>query len=317
VNAYKIASLIREKKSQEVINFDGQTSRGTADRHAGLTGIHLVNAWSTDNGICLGQLKVDDKSNEITAVPQLMEILDLKGTIVTTDALNTQKTIASKVIEKEGDYLLPVKGNQPALMEAVTSAFEVMEAERAVTLKQWERAVEKAKEYRDGNRLQKLLVNGPSTCGAFFFECEPEKSHGRIEIRKCITIPATGLPMVDEWQGIKTLVRVDRERGIGDKVTHETIYYISSLNPNQPELIGKAARKHWGVESLHWRLDVIFRQDQSRYRDRIGARNLAAIRKITLNAFSRETSLKGGVATKQCAAACNPIYRAKLVKNLF
>jgi len=140
------------------------------------------------------------------------------------------------------------------------------------------------------------------------------------EIRKCMTISIEKLPvtMVAEWRGIQSLVRVERKRIVGDKITSEKIYYISSLNPKKTEFIAGVARKHWGVEnSLHWRLDVVFRQDQSRYRNRIGARNLAAMRKIVLNALSRETSIKGGIATRQFASSVNPDYRDKVLKNLF
>lgn len=313
----KTADLIREKKEQEVISFDGQTSRGTADRCQNLKGIHLINAWSSKNKICLGQLKVDEKTNEITAIPQLMEMLDLKGTIITTDALNTQKTTVDKAIEMGADYILPVKGNQPSLQEAVVGAFEVVEAERKIAKQHWEQAVAKARAHRDEKRLQDLNTSGISNCGASIWEDKIEKAHGRIESRTCMTIKADKLAMKEEWKQIKTLARIHRQRIIGNKMMEETAYYISSLESDTPELIGQAVREHWGVESLHWRLDVVFRQDQSRYRDRIGARNLAAMRKIVLNVISKETSLKGGIATKQCAAACNPVYRDKLIKNLF
>lgn len=316
----ELASIARKNRSLEVINFDGQTSRGTSDKYNGLKGMHLLNAWSSDNGICIGQLKVDDKSNEITAIPELMEILDLKGTVITADALNTQKAVPEKAIEKGGDYLLPVKGNQPLLQEAVIGAFEVVDKERATAVTHWERAVIKAKEQRDEARLKILQTKGASNCGAFFYEYEAEKSHGRIEIRKCMTISAEKLPTAvrNEWYGINSLVRIDRKRIVGDKETNERVYYISSLDPKKAELIADVARKHWGVESsLHWRLDVVFRQDQSRYRNRTGARNLAAMRKIVLNALSRETSIKGGIATRQFAAVVNPVYREKVFKNLF
>lgn len=315
---HELAAGARKNKPLEVISFDGQTSKGTADKHKGLNGIHLLNAWSSENGICIGQLKVDDKSNEITAIPELMDILDLKGTVITTDALNTQKRIADKAIEKGGDYLLPVKGNQPGLQEAIIAAFEVVEQQQASAIVLHERAIAKAKGHRDNVRLQKLLMQGTPTCGAFFHEDDPEKSHGRIEIRRCMTISAKELPMAAEWRGIESLVQIERERIIGEKTTYEKVYYISSLDPKKPEIIASTAREHWGVEScLHWRLDVVFRQDQSRYRNRIGARNLAAMRKIVLNALSKETSMKGGMATRQFAAACNPAYRDKVIENLF
>jgi predicted transposase YbfD/YdcC len=314
----ELSSRIRKKSSQEVISFDGQTARGTSDRRVNLSGIHLVSAWSSENGICLGQLKVDDKSNEITAVPELMELLDLKGAIITGDALITQKAIAAKAIKVGGDYLLPVKGNHPALLKDIELAFEGLMRDQELARSHWERAVAKAREQRDEAKLKGLLTKGVSLCGAHYWQEEPEKSHGRIETRKCLAIPVGTMPSATEWQGLATLVRMDRERILGDRVTNETTYYISSLGAKMVALIGEAARDHWGVENgLHWRLDVVFRQDKSRYRDRVGARNLAAIRKIVLNALSKETSFKGGMATKQCVAAVNPTYRDKLVKNLF
>lgn len=313
----ELANLVRKKSPLEVVSFDGQTSRGTCDKHKGLSGIHLLNAWSSENGLCIGQLKVDDKSNEITAIPELMKMLDLKGSVITADALNTQKTVANQAIEGNGDYLLPVKGNQSGLQESIIDAFESAEMEQRAAFSQWDRAVLKAKEQRDEARLQRLLTKGASRCGICSHEDEPEKAHGRIEVRRCTTLSAKGLPAMAEWRGLKSLVRIDRERIMGGKATHERVYYISSLAPEKPELIAGIARRHWGVESLHWWLDVVFRQDQSRYRDRNGARNLAAIRKIVLNAISRETSMKGGLATRQYAAAFNPSYREKILKNLF
>jgi predicted transposase YbfD/YdcC len=313
----ELAGLMREKPVLEVVSFDGQTSRGTSDKYKGLSGIHLVNAWSAENGLCIGQLKVDDKSNEITAIPELMKMLDLKGTVITADALNTQKTVAKQAIEGNGDYLLPVKGNQPGLQEFVIDAFEAAEKKQRAAAVQWDHAIAQAKEQREEARLQRLLAKGASKCGIFTYEDGAEKAHGRVEIRRCTTFAAAGLPVAAEWSGLKSLVRIDRERVVRDKVTHERVYYISSLTPEKPELIASIARRHWGVESLHWRLDVVFRQDQSRYRDRNGARNLAAMRKIVLNALSRETSMKGGLATRQYAAAFNPAYREKVLKNLF
>jgi predicted transposase YbfD/YdcC len=311
-----LSKLLRKKIRGDVVSFDGQTERGTINKHANLAGIHLLNAWSSDNELCLGQLKVDDKSNEITAVPKLMESLDLKGSVITADALNTQKTINAKAIECGADYLLPVKGNQPTLLQEVTSAFEQLDIELAKAQELWERAISKAKETRDRVRSKKLLDEGPSMCGASFWETA-EKGHGRIEIRSCVAISANDLPCKSEWVELNTIVRICRERKEGSKVNREISYYITSLPP-EAERIANVARRHWGVENkLHWRLDVIFRQDNSRYRDRIGARNMAAIRKMALNALVKDTSVKRGVGTKQCAAACNPTYREIILKNLF
>ena len=313
----ELSKEIRQKIEGEIVSFDGQTMKGTADKRNALKGIHLLHAWSSENNICLGQLKVGDKSNEITAVPELMESLDLKGTVITGDALNTQKTIASKAIEKDADYLLPVKENHPLLYEEVKLMFSGLDKEQEKARNLWERHVEKAKEDRDHSRLEKLLEKGPSNCKASHFDEEIEKAHGRIEKRSCTAIPAGELPSKSNWEKLTSLVRVVRKRVEGDKESEEVCYYISSLKP-KAEILCSVARKHWGVENgLHWRLDVIFRQDKSRYRDRVGARNLAVIRKMALHALSKETSIKGGIATKQCAACCNSEYRLKVLKKLF
>ena len=155
---------------------------------------------------------------------------------------------------------------------SLTSTFKTIKAEQAIARAHWERAITKAKEHRDEPRLQQLLALGASLCGAFVWQSEPEKSHGRIETRRCWTISAKNLPMASEWKDLATLVRIDRERISGDKTARATIYYISSLSPSSPRLIAEAIRDHWGVENgLHWRLDVVFRKDSSRYRNRVGA----------------------------------------------
>lgn len=310
------ADLVREKFSGEVVSFDGQTERGTRDKINNINGIHLVNAWSAHNEICLGQIKVDDKSNEITAVPVLMEALDLKGTIVTADALNTQKTIIKKALEIGADYLFPVKGNQETLLQKIISAFSQLDKEQKEALKHWELAITKSKEHRDEKRLEQLLNEGTDTCGATFWE-SIEKGHGRIEIRNCTTLSAKDLPSKSEWEGLQTIIRIFRERKERDKIQTETIYYISSLDQDA-KLIANSVRNHWRIEnSLHWRLDVVFGQDRSRYRDRNGARNLATCRKMALNLLQKETSLKRGIATKQAATLANSVYREKIFKNLF
>lgn len=311
-----LSDLLRVRLPQEVISFDGQTERGTADKLKGLSGIHLMNAWSADNRICLGQLKVDDKSNEIIAMPQLMEALDLKGTIITADAMNTQRATVKKAIEKQADYVLPVKGNQPMLLKDIQLAFEGLDNDLTTGRARWENEVKKAKENRDEKRLKKLLETGPPTYKSSKWKSEIEKAHGRIESRTCTSIPIGDLPSKEGWEGIQSIARVCRERTENNETSYETTYYISSLKPIAAT-IGEVTRGHWGVEIQHWYLDVVFRQDKSRYRNRVGARNLAIIRKIALNALLKEDSLKKGIATKQCAAACDPSYRDKVLKKLF
>jgi predicted transposase YbfD/YdcC len=176
--------------------------------------------------------------------------------------------------------------------------------------------VKKSKENRDEKRLKGLLEKGPPSYKSSTWKSEVEKSHGRIENRSCTSIPVGNLPSKEGWEGIQSIARVCRERTENDKTSCEITYYIASLKPIA-ETIGEVTRMHWGVEVQHWFLDVVFRQDKSRYRNRTGARNLAVIRKIALNGLLREDSLKKGVATKQCAAACDPLYREKVLKNLF
>ena len=312
----KLSELMRERMPQEVISFDGQTGRGTAEKCKKLSGIHLMNAWSADNRICLGQIKVDDKSNEIIAMPQLMDMLDLKGTIITADAMNTQKNTAKKAIDKGAEYVLPVKGNQPTLLEDIQLAFEGLDKDLSNDKLKWEGEVKKAKERRDRERLEKLLKKGPRLHKSTHWKSEIEKIHGRIEQRTCTAIPVGDIPSKEGWEGIESIARIHRERIENGATSYETIYYISSLKPNA-EIISNVTRAHWGVEVQHWYLDVVFKQDKSRYRNRNGARNLAVLRKIALNGLLREDSLKRGIATKQCAAACNPSYRERVLKKMF
>ncbi len=167
-----LSDFIKEKKSGEIVSFDGKTMRGTSCSEKGLKAIHMLNAWSHDNGICIGHMKVDDKSNEIKALPKLMELLDLKGAIITADALNTQKAIAKKTINMDADYVLPVKRNHPNLFEEIKKIFESAET----------------KNYSDFDSDAYETI---------------EKSHGRIELRKYLSLDATKLPSAKEWEGLR------------------------------------------------------------------------------------------------------------------
>jgi predicted transposase YbfD/YdcC len=282
----KIMELLRQKKEGDIISFDGKTLRGTRATEKGLAAIHMLNAWSKDNGVCIGHMKVDDKSNEITSMPDLMSLLDLKGTIITADALNTQKNIAAKAVELGADYCLPVKGNHKSLLEDIEMLFK---------------------------DAQEHNFRG---FDADDFETS-EKSHGRVEHRKYYSLDAEGLPDASEWEGLKSLGMVVRTRTINDQATTEVQYYISSCEIDAC-LLEQITRGHWGIEnSLHWTLDVTFREDKIRYRDRIGAQNLAAIRKITLGALAKDKILKCGKEGKRLVAATDPKYRESVLKILF
>jgi predicted transposase YbfD/YdcC len=281
----QVMDIAREKK-QDIIAFDGKTLRGTADRHAGLKALHILHAWSVENGICIGQKKVDDKSNEITAMPQIMELLDLKGCIITADALNTQKDIAAKAIEVGADYVLPVKDNHSALKEEIELLFKD--------------AIEHNFQGFDGDSYETT-----------------EKSRGRVEVRNYQLLSGEDLPSAKEWKNLTSIGMVTRERTIANETTKEVIYYISSCAMDA-QLFAKCVRGHWGIENgLHWSLDVIFQEDKLPYRDRIGAQNLSIIRKIVLGALAKDKTHKCGKPAKRLLAASNPEYREEVLKYLF
>lgn len=281
-----VAKHLSIETEADIISFDGKSMKGTSTKVNGLKAIHMLNAWSHEQGICIGHMKVGDKSNEIPAVPELMELLDLKGSIITADAMNTQKKTAAKAIELGADYVLPVKENQSGLLEEVKLLFTDAES----------------KEFRgvDADNFETI-----------------EKGHGRVEVRKFFSIDASELPSVEDWAGLKSAGMVIRERSLKGVISTETQFYISSCEIDA-QLLGKVTRGHWGIEnSLHWVLDVTFREDKLRYRDRIGAQNLATIRKLSLAALAKDTILKCGKSGKRIAAATDPIYREKLLKLIF
>lgn len=281
-----LMDIFRETLEGEIVSFDGKTLRGAVEKGVGKKALHILNAWSSQNGISLGQLAVDEKSNEITAMPLLMELLDLKGCIITADALNTQKTVAAKAIEVGADYVLPVKENHPGLLEDVKTFFD--------------EAIAKDFKGIDADHIETL-----------------DKDHGRVEKRTYHIIDGEELPDKDQWSGVKSLGMVIRERSVKDKETREIQYYINSIEIDA-KLFENSVRGHWGVENgLHWRLDVMLREDQNRYRDRIGAQNLAALRKIVLGVLSKEKSKKRSIASKRLLAAMDPKYREEILKNLF
>ena len=281
-----VMSLINKKMESNTISFDGKCLRRTASSEKGLKAIHTLNAYSHENKICIGHKKVDDKSNEITAMPELMELLDLKGAIVTADALNTQKDIAQKAIDLEADYILPVKGNHPTLLKEVKDLFDD--------------ALKHDFKGFDADNFESL-----------------EKSRGRIESRKYYSIGAEDILSGDNWAGLTSLGMVIRECTNKGKFSKEVEYYICSTEISA-SLLEKTVRGHWGIENtLHYVLDVTFREDQARYRERIGAQNLAAIRKITHGVLSKDTKLKCGKQGKRLVAATDPQYREELLKKLF
>lgn len=282
----QIMGSVRERKDEEVVSFDGKSLRGTVSSELGLKAIHMLNAWSHDSGICLGHLKVDDKSNEIPALPQLMQLLDLQDTIVTADAIHTQKETAKAAIKAGADYVLPLKENQPTALEEVTLLFA--------------EAFEQDFCGYDADDYQTM-----------------EKSCGRVESRCYYSLDATELPIAQEWAELKSVGMVIRERTVKGRSAREVQYYLSSCRIDG-RLLAKVTRGHWGIENgLHWVLDVIFREDKLRYRQRVGAQNLASIRKIALGVLAQGKTLRVGKAGKRLVAATDPSYREKILKQFF
>jgi predicted transposase YbfD/YdcC len=266
----------------EIIPIDGKTLRRSHDSNAGKAAIHMVSAWAAGNRLVLGQVKTEEKSNEITAIPELLRLLDIKGCIVTIDAMGCQKKIAKQIIEQGGDYVLGLKGNQEALLTAVEEVFA--------------QAGEEA-------------LNGPE----FDFFLTEEKGHGRHEIRSHYTTSFADAPIAQEWEGLKTIGIVVSEREVNGQKSEEHRYYISSLK-NDAEGFAKAIRAHWGIEnSLHWVLDVAFREDDSRVRKGHAPENLAVLRHIALNLIRQEKTAKLGVKNRRLKAGYDSAYLAKVV----
>lgn len=278
------ADHLRLKSANEVVAMDGKTLKGNAQKLAGLSGLHILNAWSVENGICLGHFDVDRKTNEITVIPKLIEILDLEGCIITADALNTQKTTATAVVNAKADYVLPVKGNQKDLLEDVKLLFEEAES----------------KDYRGFDADQ--------------FESK-DKDHGRVEHRIYSVLDAEDLPVAKEWASLKSVGKVIRRRTYGNRSTIEICYFIMSIEIDA-KLFAHAVRGHWGVENkLHWSLDVIFREDDSKYRDRIGAQNLSAIRKMALGYLKKDETSKKSLKRKRFQALTSLGFRESILKD--
>jgi predicted transposase YbfD/YdcC len=241
-----------------VVAVDGKTLRRSFDQAAGQGPIHMISAWSTRQRLVLGQRKVEDKSNEITAIPELLQLLELHGAVVTIDAMGCQRAIAAQIIEQEADYVLGLKGNQGKLNEDVALLFD---------------------ERQDGFAGHQVTVH--ESC---------EKGHGRLETRRVVaTDRIAWLQRDHKWPGLRSVAKVEsrRELLVEGKVETETRYYISSL-PGDALQIGHAVRSHWGVENgLHWVMDMVFRDDECRIRSEHAPANFATIKHMASNLLRR------------------------------
>lgn len=270
----------------EVVAIDGKTVRRSHDRSEGKEAVHVVSAWATANHLVLGQQTVEEKSNEITAIPELLRLLDVSGCIVTIDAMGCQTDLAEQVVKQKADYVLAVKDNQLHLHEDMALFFRLAEQ----------------------NDFQKVDSSYVRTV---------DKNHGRLEIRQCWAITGEDslhfLRDYDRWHGLRTLAKVTSQRQVNGHTSTETRYYISSL-PNDAALILKAARSHWGVENgLHWVLDVAMSEDTSRIRKDHAPENMALLRRIAVTLLRQEKTLKRGVQGKQLKAAMNPGYLLRVL----
>lgn len=264
----------------QVIPIDGKTLKGSYDREQGRSALHLVSAWSSKYRLVLGQVKVADKSNEITAIPALLELLNIAGCIITIDAMGTQTAIASQIINANADYILALKGNHPTLHAQVKDWFE-----------------------------QQLSQGFEGLIHSY--DERIEKGHHRTEKRQVWCVPISQLPPLhnhSNWIGLKCVVMMVRVRHLWNKTTREVQFYLTSLDCDARKL-GQAIRLHWGIENgLHWTLDVTFDEDVCRVRTAHGPQNLALLRRIALNALNLEQTFKRSNRQKSNRAAMDNNY---------
>ena len=287
-NSFDTGNKETKESKMDVISVDGKTVRRSKDESKEKKAIHMVSAFSSKYGLVLGQQKCLEKSNEITAIPALLTMLLIKNTVITIDAMGCQKKIAKKIINKEADYILAIKGNQANLHGEVIDLFN--------------------------------KVKTPEFAHYIYqTKTEVDKDHGRIETRECVTINNLNwLFEIQGWEGVKSIAKVTStvQHQTSGKETHEERYYISSLSGNA-DFINRAVRKHWYVENkLHWVLDVIFKEDYCRVRTGNGAENLTTIRKIALNAIKRDNTIKTSIKNKRKRCSWNDNYALNILKNM-
>lgn len=269
-----------------LVHIDGKSLRGSASKTSGMKALHLVSAWASESGLSLGQVATAEKSNEITAIPALLESLLLTGAHITIDAMGAQKDIVAAIVDKGADYTIGLKGNQGTMHSEVQDFF----------------ASAKADGFKDIPHSY----------------CETtEKGHGRIEIRRCWTTShidwCESLPL---WDSLHSFILVESTRIIGDLTSVENRYYISSRITDSAEQALEAIRRHWSIESYHWKLDVAFGDDAAKLRNRNAAQNAAVLRRIAFTLISQDKTKRGPLKSKQTAASVNPNYRRLLLNPL-
>jgi predicted transposase YbfD/YdcC len=281
---------LRKAVKQEIVAMDGKALRRALNKGQGLP--YVVSAWAVENGLVLGQLKVAEKSNEITAVPELLRALELAGCIVTTDAMGCQKKIAKEIIEADADYVLALKGNHETVHEEVKSYLDDAIA-----------------------RCSAVAPHRPNApASELAFHQTVEKDHGRIETRRYWQSQTLEwFADLDQWEGLRSVGVVESLREIDGQLTTERRYYLSSL-AQDIGVFARAVRSHWGVENnVHWHMDVSFAEDQSRARTGYAAENLATLRRLALNLLKRDKTKKRGIRGKQKNAGWDHRYLLHLL----
>jgi predicted transposase YbfD/YdcC len=268
-----------------LVNIDGKNLRGSKAPRKGKKALNVVSAWVSEQSVVLGQIKCEEKSNEITAIPALLKILDLEGCVVTIDAMGCQTDIVQEIAEQEADYVIALKGNQGTLHQEVKQYFD----------------------WAAHHNFQDIAYE---TCRTL------EKDHGRIEERRCwVTQDIAWLEQKEEWKNLKSVIMVEAVREVlGQEKTAERRYFISSLGANAEQAL-RAVRGHWAVENeLHWCLDIGFREDDCQIREAQSAENFAAIRHIGLNLLKQEKSCRRGIKSKRKKAGWDESYLLKVLK---
>jgi predicted transposase YbfD/YdcC len=282
-NLFRWTQALHEVTGGKLIAIDGKTQRRTFSTRSGLRALHLVTAWASENGLTLGQVACEEKSNEITAIPELLKLLSLKGCTVTIDAMGCQTEIVEEIRQQRGHYVLAVKDNQPTLRADLQQVFE------------------------DGLDTEFAEVRHDT-------HVTEEDAHGRHTRRtyEAIEIPHDH-PQRKRWRDLRTLVLATSRVTEGEKETWETRMFISDLGPNAKSL-GVAVRRHWGIENgQHWVLDVGFHEDAARQQDRHGSANLGAVRRLVVSLLRQEKTLKRGAKGKRMACALDVHYLLKVL----